>query len=127
MLACLEKAAKTITESLLYSTLHMIEKEFLESLYGYFRDASDMVTDAMINAIVKNSMPSIAAVLAHALQTYVMKSLREMVVKEHDVNLRNVTERGKTMPLAQFLSLEGITENERVTGRRADGGAARRV
>lgn len=61
MLACLEKAAKTITESLLYSTLHMIEKEFLESLYGYFRDASDMVTDAMINAIVKNSMPSIAA------------------------------------------------------------------
>ena len=116
VLACLEKAAKTITESLLYSTLHMIEKEFLESLYGYFRDASDMVTDAMINAIVKNSMPSIAAVLAHALQTYVMKSLREMVVKEHDVNLRNVTERGKTMPLAQFLSLEGITENERVTG-----------
>lgn len=116
VLACLEKASKTITESLLFSMLPVIEKEFLESLYGFFRNASDMVTDSMINTVVKNNMASIAAVLAHTLQSYVMKNMRDMVMKEHDINYHNVTEHGKNMPLAQFLTLDGITENERVTG-----------
>lgn len=114
VLTCLEKAAKTVTESLLFTSLHLIEKGLLNQLFDVFRSVSALVPDTMIITVVKTNMPMLINVLLYRLRTSVMKNVKDIVTNDREMNPRNVNELGRSASRGKFLQLDGVTENERV-------------